>query len=89
MNNPDIAFLDVVVSTIPFLWSRTVAGILMTVGHLAFAVRVADVQPSRCRAEGADPVHSEPGRGDGRGGMNRAVWLYVGVLATVLASLPV
>jgi cytochrome c oxidase cbb3-type subunit 1 len=38
LNNPDIAFLDVVAYTVPFLWSRTLAGILMTVGHLAFAI---------------------------------------------------
>jgi cytochrome c oxidase cbb3-type subunit 1 len=38
LNNPDLPFMEVVRYTIPFLWSRTVAGILMTVGHVAFAV---------------------------------------------------
>ncbi len=37
LDNPDIAFLDVVAYTVPFLWSRTLAGILMTIGHVAFA----------------------------------------------------
>lgn len=40
MNNPDIPFLDVVAYTIPYLWSRSVSGTLMTIGHLAFAVLV-------------------------------------------------
>lgn len=38
MNNPDIPFLDIVAYTLPFLWSRTFAGILMTAGHVVFAV---------------------------------------------------
>jgi cytochrome c oxidase cbb3-type subunit 1 len=38
LNNPDLPFLEVVRYTIPFLWSRTLAGILMTLGHVAFAV---------------------------------------------------
>jgi cytochrome c oxidase cbb3-type subunit 1 len=40
MNNPNIAFLDVVRHTIPWLLVRSAAGIIMTVGHLAFAVNV-------------------------------------------------
>ncbi len=38
LNNPDLPFLDVVAYTVPFLWSRTFAGVLMTVGHVAFAI---------------------------------------------------
>jgi cytochrome c oxidase cbb3-type subunit 1 len=38
MNNPDIPFMDVVAYTIPWLESRSVAGTLMTIGHVAFAV---------------------------------------------------
>ncbi|MGD8439949.1 MAG: cbb3-type cytochrome c oxidase subunit I, partial [Holophagae bacterium] len=38
MNNPDIAFIDIVRSTIPYLWSRTFAGVLMTAGHVVFAI---------------------------------------------------
>ncbi len=40
MNDPDITFLQTVKGTIPFLWSRTFAGVLMTVGHVAFAILV-------------------------------------------------
>lgn len=40
MNNPDIPFLKVVEMTIPWLWSRSIAGTLMTVGHVAFAILV-------------------------------------------------
>jgi cytochrome c oxidase cbb3-type subunit 1 len=38
MNDPDIPFLDIVGKMIAFLWSRTLAGVLMTAGHVAFAV---------------------------------------------------
>lgn len=38
MNNPEIPFMDVVRNTIPYLFSRSLAGILITVGHVAFAV---------------------------------------------------
>jgi cytochrome c oxidase cbb3-type subunit 1 len=37
MNDADIPFLDIVRYTVPFLWSRSLAGTLMTIGHLAFA----------------------------------------------------
>ncbi len=40
MNNPDIPFIDIVQRTIPYLWSRSVAGVLMTIGHCAFAISV-------------------------------------------------
>ena len=40
MNDPDIPFLDIVGKMIPFLWSRSLAGGLMTVGHVAFAISV-------------------------------------------------
>ncbi len=38
MNNPDIPFIEVMKTTIPYLFSRSLAGILITVGHIAFAV---------------------------------------------------
>jgi cytochrome c oxidase cbb3-type subunit 1 len=38
MNNPDIPFLKVVAETIPYLVSRSLSGVLITIGHLAFAV---------------------------------------------------
>jgi cytochrome c oxidase cbb3-type subunit 1 len=40
MNNPELPFLEIVAYTVPWLASRSVAGVLMTVGHLAFAVLV-------------------------------------------------
>jgi cytochrome c oxidase cbb3-type subunit I len=38
MNNPEIPFLQVMANTLPWLASRTVSGILMTVGHCAFFI---------------------------------------------------
>ena len=38
MNNASIPFLEVVRHTVPWLFARSVAGIIMTIGHLAFAV---------------------------------------------------
>jgi cytochrome c oxidase cbb3-type subunit 1 len=38
MNDASIPFLDIVAMTIPYLWSRSVAGILLTIGHVAFAI---------------------------------------------------
>ena len=40
MNDPDIPFLDIVEYTVPFLWSRSAAATLMTIGHVAFAVLI-------------------------------------------------
>jgi cytochrome c oxidase cbb3-type subunit 1 len=40
MKNPDNAFLEIVEMTIPFLWSRSFAAILMTIGHVVFAYLV-------------------------------------------------
>jgi cytochrome c oxidase cbb3-type subunit 1 len=40
MNNPDIPFIDIVGRMIPYLWSRSIAGTLMTIGHFVFAILV-------------------------------------------------
>lgn len=40
MNNPNIPFLEIVRYTVPYLWSRSIAGILLTIGHIAFAILV-------------------------------------------------
>lgn len=37
MNDSDVPFIDIVNRMIPFLWSRSVAGTLMTLGHFVFA----------------------------------------------------
>lgn len=38
MNNPDIPFLDTVKNTVPWLISRSLAGCLLAIGHLAFFI---------------------------------------------------
>ena len=38
MNHDTMPFLDIVAELMPYFWSRSVAGILMTVGHIAFAI---------------------------------------------------
>ncbi len=38
LNNPDIPFLQVMANTVPWLASRSVSGILMTIGHSAFFI---------------------------------------------------
>ncbi len=38
--NPEIPFIRIVVKTIPYLWNRSVAGVLMTAGHIIFATLV-------------------------------------------------
>jgi cytochrome c oxidase cbb3-type subunit I len=38
LTNPDIPFMDTVRGTLPWLFSRTLAGILITVGQIAFIV---------------------------------------------------
>lgn len=55
LNDPDIPFLDVVAYTVPNLWSRTAAGVLMTASHLAFAVLVVKMFLKRS-GEGRGPT---------------------------------
>lgn len=38
MNDPEIAFLDIVRNTIPWLKARSISGVFLTVGHIAFAM---------------------------------------------------
>ncbi len=40
MNNPNIPFLDIVRFTLPYLHARTLAGLLLLCGHVAFVVNV-------------------------------------------------
>lgn len=37
MNNPDVPFLETMAFTVPYLWSRSLAGTAMALGHLVFA----------------------------------------------------
>ena len=41
MNDSDVPFIQIVKEMIPYLWSRTIAGSLMTLGHLVFFLSVA------------------------------------------------
>lgn len=52
MNDPDIPFLSVVAWTLPFLWSRTASGLLMTVGHVVFAILVVMMLSRRAPQSG-------------------------------------
>jgi len=38
MNNAEIPFLEVVQNTVPWLQARSVSGLFLTVGHIAFAI---------------------------------------------------
>ncbi len=40
MNDPGIAFLKVVEYTKPYLATRSLAGMMMTAGHIAFAILI-------------------------------------------------
>jgi cytochrome c oxidase cbb3-type subunit 1 len=40
LKNPDIAFIEIVQTTLPYLWSRSFAAALMSVGHFIFAYLV-------------------------------------------------
>jgi cytochrome c oxidase cbb3-type subunit 1 len=49
MNSSDVPFMQIVRYTVPYLQWRSVAGVLMTVGHLAFAVLVVQMLLGRGR----------------------------------------
>jgi cytochrome c oxidase cbb3-type subunit 1 len=55
MNNPDVPFLEVVQMTLPFLKFRTLAGLLMTVGHIAFFANFIWIL-ARCLQPYREPV---------------------------------
>jgi cytochrome c oxidase cbb3-type subunit I len=40
LNTPQVPFLQIVAKTIPYLWSRSFAGTLMTIGHVVFAISI-------------------------------------------------
>lgn len=58
MNNPDIPFLNIVATTIPFLQSRSFAAILMTAGHFIFAWLVIKMILDKRKQEKPEPVVS-------------------------------
>ncbi len=60
MNNPDLPFIEVVRNTIPYLFVRSAAGLLMTVGHLAFTVNVLWMLGARRPAGATAPTLFRP-----------------------------
>ncbi|MFO7562992.1 MAG: cbb3-type cytochrome c oxidase subunit I [Enhygromyxa sp.] len=66
MNDPSIPFLDIVRGTVPYLISRSVAGVLLTVGHLAFAVSLWRILFGKTRPL-REPVHFGPSAGPSEG----------------------
>ena len=90
MNDPNIPFLAIVKTTLPYLHSRTAAGILMSIGHIAFAILVWNMlRPPRSEFAWADTPDGETQEGRGREGgvMNRVTLIAIGVLFTVFASM--
>ena len=53
-------FLDIVKHTLPYLVSRSLAGIMITIGHLAFAVHFAWMLLQPRAVAGAQPVRLSP-----------------------------
>ena len=62
MNNPGIPFIEVVRNTMPYLFVRSLAGILMTIGHVAFAVNIVWMLGARRPAGATAPTlfHNPP-----------------------------
>jgi cytochrome c oxidase cbb3-type subunit 1 len=56
LNDPSIEFLEIVQDMIPYLISRSVAGVLITIGHIAFAVLMWRVLVRRAGRPGAPAV---------------------------------
>jgi cytochrome c oxidase cbb3-type subunit 1 len=52
LNDPEVPFLSIVRFTVPYLWLRSVAGILMTTAHIAFAVLVWRMWTGKGRTHG-------------------------------------
>lgn len=52
LQNADVPFLEIVAKTMPYLRMRTWAGVLMTIGHLAFAISLIRVLLGKTRAAG-------------------------------------
>jgi cytochrome c oxidase cbb3-type subunit 1 len=60
LQNPQMPFLDIVRQTIPYLQVRSWAGLLMTVGHLAFATSVFLIVLGKARPEGKPTLLAVP-----------------------------
>ena len=56
MNNPDIPFIETMKHTLPWLASRSISGILLTIGHSAFAIHFFWMLFLKPREEEAGPT---------------------------------
>jgi len=69
LNNADIDFIDVVKATIPWLHARSISGVLITVGHVAFAINFFWIVVGRYgrkdRAGGPTLLRADPNAGEG------------------------
>jgi cytochrome c oxidase cbb3-type subunit 1 len=55
LNDPTVPFAESVKATLPWLWVRTVAGVLLTAGHFVFIYLVYQLATSRDRELGLPP----------------------------------
>jgi cytochrome c oxidase cbb3-type subunit 1 len=70
-NNPGVPFGNIVIYSLPYLFSRSLAGALLTVGHLAFAVSfVMNLAGWGQRRSGGPTFFVEPAVPADRGMMN-------------------
>jgi cytochrome c oxidase cbb3-type subunit 1 len=60
LQNPDMPFLEIVRRTIPYLHMRTWAGLLITIGHIAFAISFIRVLLGKTRPAGEPTLLAIP-----------------------------
>jgi len=58
LNQPEVPFLHIVAKTLPYLWSRSFAAVLMTTGHVAFAVSIVKMLVAKPSPHGAPTLLS-------------------------------
>lgn len=96
LNDPDVPFLKIVALTKPYLVTRSLAGVLLTVGHLAFIGNFVWLLARRGQAYsppvpfiaaglGPTPLAASAA-GHAGGAMNYGPALFAGIFATVAAS---
>jgi cytochrome c oxidase cbb3-type subunit 1 len=64
LQNAEMPFLEVVRRTIPYLHTRTFAGILITIGHVAFAISLVRVLVGKTGPAGEPTLLAVPRRAD-------------------------
>jgi cytochrome c oxidase cbb3-type subunit 1 len=63
LQNPDVPFLEVVALTIPYLHLRTISGILLFVGHMAFLISLGLMLLGWTRRAGVPTLLDDPNFG--------------------------